>query len=180
MSGLCGLEQISPANFTKALSLVSINGLTGPIQFNQTQPDRRRANFDIYQYRSNGTPEQVGYWNITGPFLGKNLLEFKTSPAYPVSIIIPETTDFGSGFWPVLVAVCSGIGIFVALCLLAFFTAFYRSRVIRRTNLLWVWIMFSGIISVLSSLILWTFVQTTFICTIKSILGMVGFSFITA
>jgi hypothetical protein len=177
---ICNLEYFTPADYVKSLSLVSLSGLTGSIQFNVTQPDRRRANFDIYQYRSKGVSEQVGYWNITGPYLASDMIQFKTSPAYPISLLVPANTQFGDGFWPTIVAILAGLGIFVALCLLIFFTAFAGTRVVRRTNLLWIWLMFTGIILVLLSLIMWTLVQTTFICVFKSCLGMIGFGLITA
>lgn len=177
---ICNLRYFTPNDYVTALSLASITGLTGPIQFNVTQPDRRRANFDIYQYRSDGYPEQVGFWNITSPYLASNLLEFKTSPAYPISVLNPETTEWGSGFWPRLVAVMAGIGILLAILALIFFSIFYRSRVVRRTNLLWLWIILGGIILILSSCIVWTFKQTTFTCTLKTIFFFLGISLLTA
>jgi hypothetical protein len=174
------LDFFTPDDYVEALSLVSITGLTGSIQFNVTKPDRRRANFDIYQYRSDGVPEQVGFWNITGPFIAKDLLYFNDGTTIPTSILIPANTEFTSGFWPVLVAILSGLGIFAALAILAIFTVFATSRVVRRSNLFWLWLIFSGVILVLLSQILWTLAQTTFICSFKSIIGMLGFGLITA
>lgn len=177
---ICNLKQFTPQDYVTSLSLVSLNGLTGPIQFNQTQPDRRRSNFDIYQYREDGFPEQVGIWNITGPFLGQNLLEFKTSPAYPTSILVPDNTEFGNGFWPKLVAILSGLGLFLVLCLIVYAIVMRGTRVIRRTNLLWLLIFLTAIGLVFLSSLIWTFRQTTTICTIKSLLAFFGFALIVA
>lgn len=157
-----------------------MNGLTGPIQFNQTQPDRRRSNFDIFQYRFDGIAEQVGFWNITGPFLAAGRLEFKTYPAYPTSILVPDNTNFDNGFWPKLVAILSGLGILLALAALVFFTIFASSRVVRRTNLLWLYLFIIGIILVFLACLLWTLQQTNTICTIKAILLLLGFALVIA
>lgn len=43
---ICSLDIFSTSDYVQALSLVSVTGLTGPIQFNQTKPDRRRMTFD--------------------------------------------------------------------------------------------------------------------------------------
>ena len=180
VSNLCNKEFFTPSDYVTSLSLVSINGLTGPIQFNQTQPDRRRANFDIYQYRDAGVQEQIGFWNITGPFLAANLLDFKTAPAYPVSVLNPDNTEFGNGFWPKLVAIMSGLGIILGILTLIFFTIFHNSRVVRRTNLLWLYTFIIGIILILASTLLWTFRQTDFTCTVKSLWALLGFSLIVS
>lgn len=177
---LCNLTYFTPADYVKALSLASITGLTGPIQYNVTQPDRRRANFDIYQYREDGVSEQVGYWNITSPYLAANLLEFKTSPDYPTSFLVPQTTEWSSGFWPKLVAIMSGLGILLGLAFLIFFTIFGASRVVKRTNLLWLWLFVGGIILVLLSCLIWVLRQTAATCTTKSLLMYMGFALITA
>lgn len=180
VSGLCNQEYFSPADYVTSLSLVSVTGLTGSIQFNQTQPDRRRSNFDILQYRDDGIAEQVGFWNISGPFLAANLLDFKTSPEYPTSILVPDNTEFSSGFWPKAVAVLSGLGLLLCVGALIFFTVFWKSRVVRRTNLLWLYFFIVGIASVFLACLIWTFRQTNFVCTIKSIFILVGFSLIVA
>lgn len=39
---ICNLDIFSTSDYVQALSLVSVTGLTGPIQFNQTRPNRRR------------------------------------------------------------------------------------------------------------------------------------------
>lgn len=177
---ICNLTEFSTSDYVQALSLVSVTGLTGAIQFNQTKPNRRRANFDIYQYNNEAIPHQIGFWNITGPFLAKNLISFKTYPAYPTSVLKPDSTDIANGFWFVFVDILCIISIIICITVLVFFTMYYRSRVIRRTNLVWLYLIFIGVIMMLLSLIFWTFTQTTFWCTAKSVLIMLGFSLVIA
>lgn len=115
---------------------------------------------------------------MSGPFYSKTLLNFKTFPAYPTSSLTPEDTVFDSSFWTALVAIMAGIGIFCCVFLIVFYTVFRKNRVVRRANLLFIYAFLTGIACVFLSLILWTLVQTTFLCTTKTLLGMIGFGFI--
>lgn len=38
---ICNLEQFTTEDYIKALSLITYNGITGKIKFNQTQPNRQ-------------------------------------------------------------------------------------------------------------------------------------------
>lgn len=194
---ICNLDVFSTSDYVQALSLVSVTGLTGPIQFNQTKPNRRRkkpkgvirtvahaipvgANFDIYQYNGTGEYRQVGFWNVSGPFYAQDLLVFNTWPSIPVSIIVPDDTKFTHSFWPAFLDVVALIAIFVAIACLVFFTIFRKSSVIRRTNLLWLYLIFFGIILVLLANIIWTLKQTSFTCITKTIGFMLGVGLIVA
>lgn len=122
----------------------------------------------------------MGFWNISGPFYAQNLLVFNTWPAIPVSVIVPDDTEFTHSFWPAFLDVIALIGIFVAIACLVFFTIFYKSSVIRRTNLLWLYLIFIGIILVLLANIIWTLKQSTFTCISKTIGFMFGVGLIVA
>jgi len=94
--------------------------------------------------------------------------------------LVPENTNFGDGFWPPLVGIAAGLGILTAAALMVFFILFAGTRVVRRTNLLWLLFLLTACILIFSSLLIWTFSQTTFWCTSKSIIGMLGFGLLTA
>lgn len=122
----------------------------------------------------------MGFWNISGPFYAQNLLVFKTWPSIPVSVIVPDNTRFTHSFWPAFLDIIALIGIFVAICCLIFFTIFHKSSVIRRTNLLWLYLIFLGIILVLLANVIWTLKQTAFTCIAKTIGFMLGVGLIVA
>jgi hypothetical protein len=73
----CNLTEISSVDLIASVSQLSIKGLTGDLSFNNTNPDRRRSYFDIFQYNYTGQLNQVGIWNITGSFLSKSDLGWK-------------------------------------------------------------------------------------------------------
>lgn len=122
----------------------------------------------------------MGFWNISGPFYAQNLLVFNTWPDIPVSVIVPDDTRFTDSFWPAFLDIVALIGIFVAISCLVFFTIFHKSSVIRRTNLLWLYLIFIGIILVLLANIIWTLKQSTFTCISKTIGFMLGIGLIVA
>lgn len=138
------------------------------------------ATFDIYQYNGTGQYRQVGFWNISGPFLGANLLGFKTYPAIPVSSIRPDTVIFGKSFWPTFVSILAIITNVTTLAVLIFFTIFRKSRVVRRTNFLWIWLILLGSMMMCSAVAVWTATQSTTACTIKAILSFMGLGLIIA
>lgn len=76
----CNLETISSLDLIASLSQISIKGLTGDLGFNQTNPNRRRAYFDIFQYNYTAALAQVGFWNITGSYLSSSSLGWKILP----------------------------------------------------------------------------------------------------
>jgi hypothetical protein len=76
----CNLTEISSVDLIDSVSQVSFKGLTGDISFNNTNPDRRRSYFDIFQYNITGQINQVGKWNITGSFLSRSELGWKILP----------------------------------------------------------------------------------------------------
>lgn len=132
----------------------------------------------MYQYNSAAETYQVGFWNLSGPFYSQSLLVFKTYPEIPVSILVPENTDFGTSFWTSAVCIGAGIGVVCAVFLIVFFITFRRSRVVKRANIHFVVIFLIGIISVFLSLIIWTLPQNSGTCVSKTVLGMIGFGLI--
>jgi len=110
----------------------------------------------------------------SGVFVDPNLLSFKTSPAYPVSIISPDTNQLGNGFWPVFTDVVSWIGIIVAFILIIIFSAYSSTVVVQKSNLFWLILILLSIILVFWATVLFTFKQTTFTCTFKAIILMIG------
>lgn len=174
----CNRSIIASSDILQAIPQLSFRGLTGVIAFNQTRPDRRRSFLDLYQYNAAAVPHQVGFWNLSGPFYAKSLLVFKTYPSVPISILVPENTEFGSSFWTSAVCVMAIVGIALAIFLIVFFITFKSSRVVRRANIHFIVVMLSGIIMVLASLVIWTLKQSSWTCLVKTILGMVGFGLI--
>ena len=91
----CGLTEITSVDLIESVSQVSFKGLTGDISFNNTNPDRRRSYFDIFQYNITGGINQVGKWNITGSFLSKSELGWKILPKNEGGSGNPKNTTSG-------------------------------------------------------------------------------------
>jgi len=174
----CNRSIIASSDILQAIPQLSFQGLTGVIAFNQTRPDRRRSFLDLYQYNAVAIPSQVGFWNLTRPFYSQSLLVFKTYPAVPVSILVPENTDFGSSFWTSAVSIGAAIGVICCIFLVVFFLTFRSSRVVKRANIHFVVVMLCGIACVFLSLMVWVLPQSSWTCVVKTILGMVGFGLI--
>lgn len=174
----CNRSIIASSDILQAIPQLSFNGLTGAIAYNQTRPDRRRSFVDIYQDNAQGVPHQVGFWNLTGPFYAQSLLVFKTYPSVPISILVPENTEFGSSFWTSCVCIMAGLGVCCCIFFIIFFITFKSSRVVTRTNIHFIFWMLTGIAFVFGSLIIWTLPQATWTCITKTIGGMIGFGLI--
>ena len=91
----CNLEEISSVDLIDSVAQVSFKGVTGDISFNNTNPDRRRSFFDIFQYNITGQINQVGIWNITGAFLSKSELGWKILPKSEGGNGNPKNTTSG-------------------------------------------------------------------------------------
>jgi len=174
----CNRSIIASSDILQAIPQLSFNGLTGPIAFNLTRPDRRRSYLDIYQYNSEAETHQVGFWNLTSVYYAKSLLVFKTYPGIPVSILVPENTEFGTSFWTSLICIMAGIGILLCIFLAVFFVTFRSSRVVKRANIHYILVFLLGIALVFGSLIIWTLPQATWTCVTKTVMGMVGWGLI--
>lgn len=133
---------------------------------------------DLYQYNSEAETYQVGFWNLSGPFYSQSLLVFKTFPEVPVSILVPENTEFGATFWTSAVCIGAGIGVICAIFLIVFFITFRSSRVVKRANIHFIVVFLTGIACVFMSLIIWTLPQNSGTCVSKTVLGMIGFGLI--
>lgn len=149
-------------------------GITGPFSFTGTAPNRQVSNFEINQYDKMLGTHTIGFWNATGSYVSQRLLHFNTFPDIPISKIPPQTTIFGENIATVITTVVAGFLLTICLGMLVVVTLKRDTRIVAVTGFCWIWTVYVGIILLLTSMILWTFSQTTFTCVSKAIAGMLG------
>lgn len=168
----CDLPYFTNSELLAAFNDTYFEGLTGTVSW--IGHERNSSDISFYQFCENGNKYLVGLSNFSGVYLFKDELCFRT-PFIPMSVVIPEVANFSSTIG-IIMSLLFVVWILICIFLILFFYLKKDTEPVVSAGLGFLMFLLFGSILISLSAILWTLDSTSFLCIVKIIVLIVGFS----